>query len=192
MPIIETKKQMKRVQKNLAREFRSVMDKTKKQLNKEYKDLAREFGGVMNQNDALKQQNYILANQYKQEHEDRLRTQDKLAEIIKKNDTIRQQSHMLENQLEKCQNSLAAQKRQNDRVWDSVYEILTDSKVLEHIRGWYWHTEKHQPVYVDGISAAGLTGYSLRYAVTEINASIVDTFDFKDLIRIDVNLEMQY
>ena len=53
-----------------------------------------------------------------------------------------------------------------------------------------WHMQKEQPVYVDGISVDGMTGYALNLGSDgRFIGSVTDTFKYDHLIRIDRNLE---
>ena len=89
---------------------------------------------------------------------------------------------------------LAAERKKNGTAWETIYDLLIDADVLSRLRGWYWSAERKEPVYVDGIGKDGLTGFSLGFFAGKFNGSVTDTFDFKDLVRIDVNVatELEY
>ncbi len=96
--------------------------------------------------------------------------------------------------LGEVRDELAGERKKNSDVWSSIYDLLIDSDVLSHLRGWYWSAERKEPIYVDGIGEDGLTGFSLGFFAGKFNGSVTDTFDFKDLVRIDVNVatELEY
>ena len=94
--------------------------------------------------------------------------------------------------LQGVREELAKERGKNNKKWEAIYGILIDSSVWEHIKGWYWHIKMTAPVYVDGMDETGLTGWSINRTGGNYLSHTTDTFRFEDLIRIDVNLEMQY